>query len=325
MRGNAGARPGLVGAVAGERAGVLGDRAEADPVLVASGEERGASGRADGGDVEAVVGDAHLADAGEVRRGDGAAERVGRAVAGVVDQDEQHVRRAGGRGRAGDHRPVGDRVLHRAAGDTAKVLSGIGRRERSGVNLPAASASADFRSREAVHLGDRMRRGARQGPLGDESIVGVDEGDDHGGAGGKLLAEVLLEAGVDLLLGELPDDPTDGSADDDRAEHHRVEQADEHADTATPLEPLAAEVVGGVGDLDLTVGGVFHQDDAVGLDGLVGDGSGQLVEVLLRRLDRRVRGHQQFERITHRVVSLIREIGRTIVPSPVAGLLIPPG
>ena len=155
-----------------------------------------------------------------------------------------------------------------------------------------------------------MCRGAGQGPLGDEPVVGVDEGDDHGGARRKLLAEVLLEAGVDLLLGELPDDPTDGAAHDDRAEHRRVEQADEHADAATPLEPLAAEVVGGVGDLDLTVGGVLHQDDAVGLDGLVGDGSCQLVEVLLRRLDRRVRGHQQFERITHRVVSLIREIVR---------------
>ncbi len=154
-----------------------------------------------------------------------------------------------------------------------------------------------------------MRRGARQRPLGDQAIIGVDERDDHRSAGGKLLAEILLEAGVDLLLRELTDETADGSTDDDGAEHHRVEQADQHADATTPFEPLAAEVVGGVGDLHLPIGGVFHQDDAVGLHGLVGDGGGQLVEVLLRRLDRRVRGHQQFERITHRVVSLVREIG----------------
>ena len=88
---------GLRGGVAGERAGVLGDRAEADPMLVAPGQQRGAGRRADRGHVEPVVGQPHLLDAGEGGRADRAAERVGAAEAGVVDEDEQHVGRALGR------------------------------------------------------------------------------------------------------------------------------------------------------------------------------------------------------------------------------------
>ncbi len=195
----------------------------------------------------------------------------------------------------------------------AKVLSGIGSRDRSGVNLPAASASADFRSVEAVHLGDRVGRRVRQGTLGDQPIVRVDERDDHSGTGGQLLAEILLEAGVDLLLRELTDETADGSTDDDGAEHRGVEQADQYADTASPAQALAAQIVGGVGHLDLPIGGVFHQDDAVGLHGLVGDGRGQLVEVLLGHVDGRIRGHQQFERVTHRVGLLVARCGRPML------------
>ena len=55
------AAPRLRRRVAGERAGVLGDRAEPDAMLVPPGEQRGARRRAHGGHVEAVVRHAHLA------------------------------------------------------------------------------------------------------------------------------------------------------------------------------------------------------------------------------------------------------------------------
>ena len=88
-QGGAAARPRA--RVAGERAGELGDGAHADAVVVAAGEHRGPRRRADGGDVEPVVGEPHLPHAGEVRGRDAAAEGVGAAEAGVVDEDEQHV------------------------------------------------------------------------------------------------------------------------------------------------------------------------------------------------------------------------------------------
>ncbi len=96
--------------VAGEGAGQLGDAAHAHAMVVAAGEHGGAGRRADRGDVEAVVRQAHLADPRQGGGLDAAAERVGAAVAGVVDEDDQHVGRAFGRRRPGDERPVGRRM-----------------------------------------------------------------------------------------------------------------------------------------------------------------------------------------------------------------------
>ncbi len=56
--------------VAGERAGELRDRAHADAMLVAPREHRRPGRRAQRDHVEPVVGEAHLPDAGQVRRGD---------------------------------------------------------------------------------------------------------------------------------------------------------------------------------------------------------------------------------------------------------------
>ncbi len=132
-------------------------------------------------------------------------------------------------------------------------------------------------------------------PLDDETVVGVDERDDHGPTGGELLAQVLPEARIDLLLGEPAHEPTHRPTDDDGAEHRRVEEADEHADAATPPEALAPEMVGGVGHLHLPVGSVFDEDDAVGRDRPVGHECRQRIEVVLGRIDRRVGRHDQFE------------------------------
>ena len=122
--------------VAGERRRELGDAAHADAVVVAAREQRGAGRRADRGDVEAVVGEAHLLDAGEVRRADAAAERVGAAEAGVVDEDDQHVGRVFGRLRAGDERPVGDRLVDRVTGRAAE--GPVGDRQHGAVGIELA-------------------------------------------------------------------------------------------------------------------------------------------------------------------------------------------
>ena len=75
--------------VAGERAGELADRPEPDGVVVAARQQGGPGGRAERGDVEAVVPEALLGDPRHRRRRDGPAERRRVAEARVVDQHEQ--------------------------------------------------------------------------------------------------------------------------------------------------------------------------------------------------------------------------------------------
>jgi len=94
-----GARDG--GGVAGVSVGPVGDGAHADGVIVASGEERGAGGRAEGFDAEVGVAKALRGELAEGGRGDDAAEGGGLAVAGVVDKDEEDVGGIGGCGEGG--------------------------------------------------------------------------------------------------------------------------------------------------------------------------------------------------------------------------------
>ena len=92
--GDGGRAVGADGIVAGRSGGRLGDAAHADGVMVAPGEQRLARRRAERGGVEAVVRQAlgrHPLQGGHVDR---AAEGAGRAEAHVVDQDDDHVRRA---------------------------------------------------------------------------------------------------------------------------------------------------------------------------------------------------------------------------------------
>ena len=99
--------------VAREPARELADRAEPDGVVVAPGQQRRPRRRAQRGDVEAVVAHAALGDPGVVRRLDRAAERARVPEAGVVDEHQQHVRRALGRRRVADQVPVGLRPVER--------------------------------------------------------------------------------------------------------------------------------------------------------------------------------------------------------------------
>ncbi len=80
--------------VAGEARGLLGDHAEADRVMVAPGDERGARRRAERGGVDVVVAQTVLRDAIHRRRRDDAAEGARHAEPGVIGDDEQDVGRA---------------------------------------------------------------------------------------------------------------------------------------------------------------------------------------------------------------------------------------
>ena len=156
--GGAAARAGAC--VPGERAGELGDGAHADAVVVAAGQHRGSGRRADGGHVEPVVGEPHLPHTGQVGGGDAAAEGVGTAEAGVVDEDEQHV---GGAFRSlgtGDEGPVGRRVGDRAAGGAAESLVRDRQYPAVGGELAGGLGERVLEPAQAalVHRGDRLGR-----------------------------------------------------------------------------------------------------------------------------------------------------------------------
>ena len=80
--------------VAGIAGGGFADDAEADRVVVAAGDQRGAGRRAERRGVELRVAQARARDPVEVRRRDDAAEGARRAEALVVDQDQEDVGRA---------------------------------------------------------------------------------------------------------------------------------------------------------------------------------------------------------------------------------------
>ena len=180
------------------------------------------------------------------------------------------------------------------------VRSGIGSTVRSGLNLPAASASASLRPLHAlVHRGDRLGRRAGERLLGGQLVVGVDDGDDGGRARLELLAQAGLEAAVDLVLGEPADDAAGRGADGDGASSGGAARPTSDADAAAPARALAAQVVAGVGDVDLAGLVAADQDHAVGPDLLLLDELAQLVEVLLGRLERRVGGQDQVVGVAH--------------------------
>ena len=291
------ARPG----VAGERAGELGDGAHADAVVVAAGQHRGPRRRADGGDVEPVVGEPHLPHAGEVRGRDAAAEGVGAAEAGVVDEDEQHVGRVFRRLGSGDEGPVRRRVGDRPAGGAAEGLVRDRQHGAVGGELARRLGERVLQPAQAVlvHRGDRLGRRAGERLLGDEPVGLRDDGDDRRRARLELVAQAGLEAAVDLVLGELADDAAGGRADGRRGQQRRRGQADQDAHAAAPAHALAAEVVAGLRDADLAALVVLDEDDALALDLLVLDELHQPIEVLLGRLDALIAGHDDRERVAH--------------------------
>ena len=95
--GEGGGRLGQPGVVAGEAERDVGQEAHPDGVVVASREEGRPRGRAQRGDVEAVEGRPAGGQRVHVRRPDVGAERAQMAEAGVVEHDDDDVRRAGRR------------------------------------------------------------------------------------------------------------------------------------------------------------------------------------------------------------------------------------
>ena len=104
------------GGVAGEPAGELADRAEPDRMVVAAGEQRRPGRRAQRGHVEPVVAQPTSGQARVVGGLDRAAEGARVAEAGIVDQDQQHVRRPLRRGGVTDEVPIGLRAVERPVG-----------------------------------------------------------------------------------------------------------------------------------------------------------------------------------------------------------------
>ena len=124
---------------AAEAVEVVGDRrdlAVADARVIAPGEQRRPRGRAHGGGVEAIEGDAHLRHAIERRRVDLAAVSRGRARPDIVHEDDEDVRRAIGQALRLDAFLV-DGILHR------QPRSGGGRRGWEGQDFlrPAVGAN----------------------------------------------------------------------------------------------------------------------------------------------------------------------------------------
>ena len=132
--------PGQRRAVSGQDRGVareptreLADRPEADRVVVATGQQRRTRRRAQRGDVEPVVAHSPFGDARVVRGLDRTAERARVPETGVVDEDQQDVRRTFRRGRMPDEVPVGLRPVERPVDDSVERLPA--NREPAAVDL----------------------------------------------------------------------------------------------------------------------------------------------------------------------------------------------
>ena len=141
-------------AVEVERA--LRDRAGADALVIAPGQQRGPRRRADRGRVELIEGDALVGEPRQGRRVDLAAKRVGQAKADIVQEDDENVRR------------VGRKMVRLSAPDMLEFLQrrpggarGRHRRERQNRSESALELLRQLRSsraRDERHQMPRRRR-----------------------------------------------------------------------------------------------------------------------------------------------------------------------
>jgi hypothetical protein len=291
-------------------------------VVVAAGERRSARRRAHRRHVIAVVGEAALGDARHVRRRDRAAEGARVAEAGVVDQHEEDVRRALGRRRSHHQRPVGDRLVEGAAARAAEVR--VGDRQDRAIGVELAHGLAERRleaAQQALLVGvhEGLGRGARQRLLDRQPVLLGEHGDDPSGAWRERLAHLVVEAALELVVGELAHDAAGGGADDHRGKQGRREQADHEADAAAPPETLATGVVAGVQEGDAAVLLVRDEDDALDLDLLRLDELAHAVEVLVCGVDVLVGSYQYVHGAVAHGVSLVpRDLAVVGVRSVVA-------
>ncbi len=136
--------------VARESRRLLGDDTEAGRVMVAPGDQRGARRRAQRGREDPVVAQAFTGDAVHGRCRDDAAEGARHAEAGIIGDDQQHVRRA-----LGGHdtrRPPCLRVQRIVLDHAAEFR--VGRRQ-----LPVADGGRG--ARRAQRAGDLLRHPRR--------------------------------------------------------------------------------------------------------------------------------------------------------------------
>ena len=257
-----------VRAVAGERAGKLADRPEADRVVVSARQHRGPGRRAQRGDVEPVVPETLLGDPRHRRRRDGPAE--GRRVPEpcVVDQHEQHVRRAlRGRRRHVD-RPVGDGGVERSPDRPAEVRIRDRQHRTVGAELPHRLGERFLQRAHAllIALDDRPKQRAGECLLDTEPLLVVEDRDDPGRPRRQVLADLVVKLLVDLVAGESAHDPARDRPDGDRREQRRCEQANREPDAASPAHSLAAEVVARPLHRDAAILRVSDEDDALDRD-----------------------------------------------------------
>ena len=280
--------------VARERAGELRDRSHADAMLVSPGKRRRPRRRAERDDVEAVVVEAHLPDARQVGRRDGPAERVRLPEAGIVDEDEEDVRRALRRFRPRDDRPVRDRLVDRMADRPTEVP--VGERQHRAVGHELA-----HRLRETVlerlhallvRLDDRLRERAREPLLDGQPLRLVEHGDDPGRTRRQVLADLVVHLGLDPLVDEPPDEAARDGTRGGGGEQRRCGQANQNAHGAAPFDSLATAMVGGLSHAHRSVLGVGDEDCGLHLDLLVLDELRERVEVLRRGLDVPVAAHE---------------------------------
>ena len=103
----------------------------------------------------------------------------------------------------------------------------------------------------------------------------------------------------------LPISPPANGAHGRGRKKRRRGKADEDADSAAPLDSLAAAVIGCLRHTHRAVHGVRDQDRGFHLDFLVLDEPGERVEILRGSVDIRVRAHQDVgHRFSHDVLSL---------------------
>ncbi len=206
----------------------------------------------------------------------------------------------------GDHRPVANGRVHGAPCHPAEGT--VGDRKDGPVLAELA-----HRLRERILQGGgpllvrpdhRACERPRQDELDAERLVVLEHGENGGGAGLERLADLVVEAGLQLVLREVSGDPARRGPHDGRRQQRGSGQAHEEADRAAVAQPLAAEVVAGLLDDDVVVLVVADQDRALDSDLLRLHGCDEIVELLRRRIDIRVCGNQDVgQLVSHEFVS----------------------
>ena len=284
--------------VAGERAGELADRPEADRVMVAARQQSGTRRRAQRGDVEAVVPEALLGHPRHRRRRNGPAERRRVPEPRVVDQHQQHVRRAVGRLRRHVDRPVGNGRVDRASDRPTEVRIGDRQHRPVRAELPHRLRKRLLQRRRAllVTLDNRTKQRACERLLDAEPLRVVEDRDDPGRPRRQVLADLVVDLVLDSVVDELPDHPARNRADRDRRKQRRRKQADRQPDSAAPTHPLAAQVVTRLPHRDAAVRRVGDEDHALDLDPLLLHERDKRLEVLGRLVDVLVAGDENVGR-----------------------------